>query len=156
MFQISEDGNDAKKIWTQKNLDSQMGAVALVEGYIYGSGHTSRGWHCLDWNSGKVQYTARKAGNKGNIIFADGLLYLYSERGDIALVKPNPEEFELISSFRIREGSGEHWAHLVIHGVLHLLGYDHQAPGEAAAMESLETQVLAGLGIADPYRDEEN
>jgi outer membrane protein assembly factor BamB len=114
MFQIAPDGNSAEKVWTQKNLDSQMGAVVVIDGYIYGSGHNRRGWHCLNWLTGGVQYSARKAGNKGNIIFADGMLYLYSERGDIALVKPNPEEFELISSFRIKEGSGEHWAHLVI------------------------------------------
>jgi len=46
-----------------------------------------------------------------------------------------------------------HWAHLVIHGVLHLLGYDHQVADEATAMESLETEILAGFGIADPYLD---
>jgi len=91
-----------------------MGAVVLVDGYIYGSGHNRRGWNCLDWSTGKVQFSARQVGHKGNIILADGLLYLYSERGDIALVKPNPQELEVVSSFRIREGSGEHWAHLVI------------------------------------------
>lgn len=114
MFQITSDGNSADRVWTQKGLDSQMGAVVLVDGHIYGSGHNRRGWHCLNWATGEVQYSVRKAGNKGNIIFSDGMLYLYSERGDIALVRPNPEEFEIISSFRIREGSGEHWAHLVI------------------------------------------
>ncbi|WP_448098429.1 rRNA maturation RNase YbeY [Luteibacter yeojuensis] len=45
----------------------------------------------------------------------------------------------------------DHWAHLTIHGTLHLLGYDHTEEAEAEAMESLETRVLAGLGIADPY-----
>jgi len=46
---------------------------------------------------------------------------------------------------------GDHWAHLTIHGVLHLLGYDHIEDAEAEAMEALETRILAGLGIADPY-----
>lgn len=46
----------------------------------------------------------------------------------------------------------DHWAHLTIHGVLHLLGYDHQGDAEAEAMESLETSLLQSLGIADPYR----
>ncbi|NMW24501.1 rRNA maturation RNase YbeY, partial [Rhodanobacter denitrificans] len=45
----------------------------------------------------------------------------------------------------------DHWAHLTVHGVLHLLGYDHIESTEAEAMEALETRILAGLGIADPY-----
>jgi probable rRNA maturation factor len=47
----------------------------------------------------------------------------------------------------------DHAAHLVVHGTLHLLGYDHEQGDEAAeAMESLERAALAGLGIGDPYR----
>ncbi len=44
-----------------------------------------------------------------------------------------------------------HLQHLVAHGVLHLLGYDHQRDSEARAMEALEREILAGLGVADPY-----
>lgn len=44
-----------------------------------------------------------------------------------------------------------HLQHLVVHGLLHLLGYDHTTDAQAAEMEGLETQILAGLGIADPY-----
>ncbi len=46
-----------------------------------------------------------------------------------------------------------HFAHLVVHGVLHLLGYDHETEAEADIMEALEVKALATLGIADPYRD---
>ncbi|KGI78645.1 rRNA maturation RNase YbeY [Oleiagrimonas soli] len=46
----------------------------------------------------------------------------------------------------------EHWAHMTVHGVLHLLGYDHIEDAEAERMEALETRILAGLGIDDPYR----
>lgn len=45
----------------------------------------------------------------------------------------------------------EHWAHLVVHGVLHLLGHDHQGPAEARRMEALETRLLEQLGFPDPY-----
>ncbi|MDO1530198.1 rRNA maturation RNase YbeY [Fulvimonas sp. R45] len=45
----------------------------------------------------------------------------------------------------------DHWAHLTVHGTLHLLGYDHIEEAEAEAMEALEARILAGLGIADPY-----
>ncbi len=44
-----------------------------------------------------------------------------------------------------------HWAHMVIHGVLHLRGHDHQDNAEAEIMENLERQLLAGLGLPDPY-----
>lgn len=44
-----------------------------------------------------------------------------------------------------------HWAHMVVHGTLHLLGYDHIEDDEAEIMENLETRILAQLGIADPY-----
>lgn len=44
-----------------------------------------------------------------------------------------------------------HWAHLVVHGCLHLLGYDHIDPEEAQEMELLETRILAGLGYSNPY-----
>ena len=44
-----------------------------------------------------------------------------------------------------------HFAHLVVHGILHLQGYDHEEPAEADEMEALETQVLASLGYPDPY-----
>ncbi|WP_036115015.1 MULTISPECIES: rRNA maturation RNase YbeY [Luteibacter] len=47
--------------------------------------------------------------------------------------------------------AADHWAHLTVHGTLHLLGYDHIDDAEAETMEALETRVLAGLGIADPY-----
>jgi probable rRNA maturation factor len=48
---------------------------------------------------------------------------------------------------------GDHLIHLTVHGVLHLLGYDHLTHLEAAAMESLERSILAELGVPDPYRD---
>ena len=44
-----------------------------------------------------------------------------------------------------------HWAHMVVHGSLHLLGYDHIEDDEAEEMESLETQIMQGLGFNDPY-----
>jgi probable rRNA maturation factor len=49
-----------------------------------------------------------------------------------------------------------HWAHMVIHGVLHLLGHDHITKEDAEIMETLETDILADLGYANPYTNVEN
>lgn len=46
-----------------------------------------------------------------------------------------------------------HWAHMVVHGTLHLLGYDHLTDAEATIMETKETQILSQLGYTDPYRE---
>ena len=46
-----------------------------------------------------------------------------------------------------------HYAHLTVHGALHLLGWDHEDAREAEAMEQLERQILAGMGLPDPYRE---
>lgn len=48
----------------------------------------------------------------------------------------------------------DHAAHLIVHGLLHLVGYDHGADDDANEMESLETRILATLGVADPYAPE--
>ncbi len=48
-----------------------------------------------------------------------------------------------------------HWAHMVVHGMLHLQGYDHETEADADEMEALETDILVGLGYPAPYADDE-
>jgi probable rRNA maturation factor len=50
-----------------------------------------------------------------------------------------------------RKSFDAHWAHIVVHGVLHLLGYDHETDEQAQTMEDRERKILAGLGFRDPY-----
>ena len=49
------------------------------------------------------------------------------------------------------KSSADHWAHMLVHGTLHLLGFDHEIDTDAAKMESLETRILAAGGLGDPY-----
>ena len=67
--------------------------------------------------------------------------------GDLAICAP------VVAREAAEQGKSvrDHWAHLTVHGVLHLLGHDHIEDAEAEAMEALETRILAGLGIANPY-----
>ena len=62
-------------------------------------------------------------------------------------------EVVLQESIEQEKGFHDHFAHMVIHGCLHLMGYDHIDSEEALEMESLEKQLLADLNIDDPYRD---
>jgi len=118
MLQLSGDGSSVEVKWNQPVLDCHHGGVVLVDGYLYGSNFKgiARGdWVCIRWDTGEVMYERRWNGNKGSVIYADGMLYCYDEnRGDVALVKACPEGFELVSSFRVVEGSGKHWAHPAI------------------------------------------
>lgn len=69
--------------------------------------------------------------------------------GDITLARETLEReaAELGKSFE------DHFTHLVVHGFLHILGYDHIEEADALVMEGLETQILSSMGIADPYAD---
>ncbi|WP_290790062.1 rRNA maturation RNase YbeY [Halomonas sp.] len=69
--------------------------------------------------------------------------------GDLVICHPVVEE-EAAEQDKARR---DHYAHMVVHGTLHLLGHDHIEDDEAEAMEALEREILAGLGIDDPYRE---
>ncbi len=114
MYAVSKDGLSVDRKWVDTALDVHIGGVVVLDGVIYGAsweGNRDGSWIALDWNSGEVLWE-KKWINKGQIISADGLLYLYTEKdGTVGLVKPSKEKFELISSFDITEGDGQHWAH---------------------------------------------
>ena len=79
--------------------------------------------------------------------YATNVLSFHS--GDIVLCHP-----VIVREARAQGKSMRaHYAHLVVHGVLHLLGFDHQRESEAAAMEAREVEILTRLGVPDPYRD---
>ncbi len=67
--------------------------------------------------------------------------------GDLVICAPVVQQ-EAAAQGKVAD---HHWAHMVVHGVLHLRGYDHASDARAAEMEALEARILAGFGIADPY-----
>ncbi len=124
MLKLADDGKSANVAWTDSVLDVHHGGVVLLNGYIYGSSwlnNSDGNWCCINWNTGKKMYEEHW-NCKGSIIAAQGKLYIYDEKkGNVGLVNPTPEKFDLVSSFKINEGSGPYWAHPVIaNGILYI------------------------------------
>jgi outer membrane protein assembly factor BamB len=135
MLKLSPDGTSVTQVWKNSSPDPKIGGVVVLNGRIYGGGDYDRKLVCLDWKTGKELFSLRQLA-PANIISNDGLLYIYSESGQISLVRPKTDGFEIVSSFRVPLGSGTHWAHLVIHNkklyVRHgpsLMVYDIAATG---------------------------
>lgn len=114
LLELSNEGNNIKQVWTNESLDSKMGGAVLLDGKIYGSGDDNKEWFCVDWETGKDLYSSKMM-KVGNIIYADGLLYLYGTGGKVGIVDPTTNSWDLISSFDVPFGEKWHWAHLVIH-----------------------------------------
>jgi len=124
MFDLSEDGSEITLKWKQPALDTHHGGVVLVNGYLFGSNwvdNSNGNWVCVNWDTGEVMYE-HEWQTKGSIIAADNMLYVYEERrGHIGLLKADPDQFNMASSFRNKLGTGPHWAHPVIkNGVLYI------------------------------------
>ena len=112
-LQISDGGNKIENLWFNESLDSKMGGAVLLDGKLYGSGDNNRAWYCIDWETGEDLYSSSMI-KVGNIIYADGLLYVYGTDGIVGIVDPKTENWNLISSFEVPYGEKWHWAHLVI------------------------------------------
>ncbi|GHT74719.1 polyvinylalcohol dehydrogenase [Bacteroidia bacterium] len=116
-------GHNFEKVWTNE-LDNKMGGFVKIGDYVYSSGEKNRYWYCVDWKTGETKYKDNQLG-VGNVIANvtgnDAMLYCYSDKGDLALVKATPEKFDIISKFKITLGTDQHWAHPVIYkGVLYV------------------------------------
>ena len=117
MLSMSSDGRSVSLKWTNPDFDNHMGGVVKIGDQVYGSNWVNNGkgnWICADWNTGKTRYETTWF-NKGSVISADGMLYCYEEKtGNLALVKPNTEKLDVVSSFKIEKGAGPHWSHPAI------------------------------------------
>ena len=127
MLQLADDLKSVSVVWRTDVLDTHHGGYVEVNVTIYGSNwinNNQGNWCAIDWNTGAAGYeTAWQGGKgKGSIIAADGMLYCYDERrGAVALVRPNPAKFDIVSEFRITKGVGPHWAHpVIVNGVLYI------------------------------------
>lgn len=99
--------------FVDQTFDNHHHGVIYHDGHLYGSNwqNNKQGkWLCMKWESGEIIYVD-DWDTKGSVIMADGMLYAYNEKGNVGLVKPDPEGFEVISQFKVTKGAGTHWAH---------------------------------------------
>jgi len=132
----------AERLWQQKPLDDHHGGLVVLDNYIYGCS-SGENWFCLDWDTGKVLFKQRLVG-KGSLTYADGMLYILSERGDVGLVPAEPTDPKVVSQFKLpKGGEGNSWAHPLVCGgrlfVRHgnvLFAFDVRGPASASASAS--------------------
>ncbi|MBC8320877.1 MAG: PQQ-binding-like beta-propeller repeat protein [Bacteroidetes bacterium] len=117
MLELSEDGSAAEVVWESRDIGPHHGGMLLLGDYIYATSYESNSmgnWVCVNWNTGETMWSERWI-NKGSIISADSMLYIFEEKtGNVGLVNPTPEKFDLVSSFQMTKGEGPFWAHPVI------------------------------------------
>lgn len=128
---ISEDLSNFNFQWTDSvKVDPMCGQVRLGN-RIYGILGNTNGLFCMDWETGKI-LSINKGISQANLIVADGMIFGYeSQNGRVFIVKPNGDNTELISSFKVKSGEGPHLAHMSIaNGMLfirhgkYLMAYD--------------------------------
>ncbi len=112
-LKLSADGSTIHPEWVSKSMDNRLGGAVLVNGYIYGSGDNNRYWMAIDWKTGEEKFQAKGLAN-GTVISADGLLFGYTDRGELFMAKADPSGWNVLSQTKVTLGTAQHWAHPVI------------------------------------------
>ncbi len=113
MLKMDSAGTSVSEKFIDHTLDNHHHGVILYDNHLYGSNwyNNKQGrWVCMVWDTGEIKYVD-DWDTKGALVMADGMLYAYNERGNVGLIKPGPDKFEVVSQFRITKGAGPHWAH---------------------------------------------
>ncbi len=112
-LKLSEDGKQVEQLWRNESYKNLMGGIILLDGVIYGSEYRKTNWYSINISTGEKTLISDDFG-AGAIIYADGLFYCYSEKGEMALVQMDQENFVIKGKFEVPLGRDQHWAHPVI------------------------------------------
>lgn len=114
MLKITNGGSDVEEVWKSHLFDLEHGDVLKIGDNIYGADYTTRHFSCVDWKTGAVKDSIGMFA-PASVISADGMIYLYAYDGDMALIKPEPDGFDVVSRFKAPGEKRDHIAHPVIH-----------------------------------------
>jgi len=117
-LRLSDDGSGITQVWRNKGFDSYMGGIVKIDNYMYGCGTVSPDIRAINSETGVLTDSLRIG--IGALIAADNMLYYYTQKGDLMLLSYNQGKIKEVSSFRIRKGNAQHFAHPVINkGILY-------------------------------------
>ncbi len=111
-----------EQVWHTGEFDNQHGGVMPVDGYLYGhadGNHKRRHFACISAETGATQWTSDELSGQEStaLTYADGMLYVLTDRREVALVRPDPERLDIVSRFQLPEGgTGPSWAYPVVCG----------------------------------------
>lgn len=117
-LEISTDGKNIREIWRNKNATNAMGGYIKPDNFLFTTTNKKK-LICIDANTGSVIDSLSP--NKGSLLYADNLIYCYTETGDMKLIKFENKKLTEVSKFRLDKGTKEHFSYPVIaNGILYI------------------------------------
>lgn len=113
MLKIKDNGQAVEEVWTSGLFDLEHGDAVLIDENLFGTDYTTKSFSCVDMKTGEVKKTLKDLA-PGTVIAADGMIYCYSYSGELALIQPMVNGFEVVSRFNVPGVKKDHLAHPVI------------------------------------------
>lgn len=113
-LQLSADGSEITEVWKNAQFDTYYGGIINLGGYIYGAMQNKRNLSRISMGNGKIDESLSLG--KGSITTDGEMIYYYTERGDVHIIKQENGSIKSIATFEINKGSKEHFAHPVVIG----------------------------------------
>ncbi len=118
-LKLTDDGSAITELWRSTALINVMGGFIKVNNTIYGGNEDRKKWSSINSETGKLIDSLDF--QNGVTIYADSMLYCYNEKGEVGLINLNGEKMQLVSSFKLKKGTKEHFSHPVIkNGILYI------------------------------------
>lgn len=113
MLKLKDQGQAVEEVWTSTLFDLEHGDVLSMHDNLYGTDYTTRNFSCVDLKTGEVKQSVKDLA-PATVIAADGMIYCYAYSGEMALIQPNENGFDIISRFKVPGAKADHIAHPVI------------------------------------------